>query len=547
MKKFCIIAIICALCLTTLLAGCKKDESTLPSFAGELSVSNNILTWAEQEGATSYAVRVKYDDYNGYEVPVLGTSYPLTLYKEGSYVLTVRAVTSSGYTEYSAPYTYTVSKDVIVTPTDEEGVVLRGDGSKDNPLLIYTAKELDTITTGTAKDESGTKRQLYYRLESDIDLAGAEWKPIGDHTAPFGGVFDGNGHTISHWVQTKAYDSASYYNNGFFGRVADAVIVNLTLTDFSINPGVVNYTIDIGGLVGSANNTTIENCAVDGTIVLNRTLEAAEKARVGMLLGHASQASVSTRIERCTTKGSINVRFAGVYAGGLIGVVSPSHAHIYNNYADVDITLFGTAVTNKTTKSYTYGGQLIGFVSSVGDIDGNVGVGRVQVGARDGTPVEYIGKGVMGSVYHPNTTSGIVFTNVYFDYTALDVTLGDPFDTEEEIAQYYAVGGGVTKQNDATSVYARTLEELGDPNKVSGLDMDVWEIVDGVLRLKAYHSEFYTVTYQVGDEVIGTQVVLKGQPATCPFDYKGTAVVFVKWDYDDAPITQDTIINAITR
>ena len=77
--------------------------------------------------------------------------------------------------------------------------------------------------------------------------------------------------------------------------------------------------------------------------------------------------------------------------------------------------------------------------------------------------------------------------------------------------------------------------------------MGVWEVVDGALRLKVYRSEFYTVTYQVGDEVIGTQVVLKGQPATCPFSYQGDAVVFVKWDYDDAPITQDTIINAIIR
>lgn len=37
----------------------------------------------------------------------------------------------------------------------------------------------------------------YYRPRKwETNLTGVEWKPVGTNTAPFYGIFDGNGHTI---------------------------------------------------------------------------------------------------------------------------------------------------------------------------------------------------------------------------------------------------------------------------------------------------------------------------------------------------------------
>ncbi|MBO4534886.1 MAG: hypothetical protein J5755_02985, partial [Clostridia bacterium] len=385
---------------------------------------------------------------------------------------------------------------------------------------------------------------------ADIDLSGAEWTSIGNHSEPFEGIFDGNGFAISGWVQTKAYDTTNDLVNGLFGHARNATIVNLTIRDFAIDPGQISYTVNIGGLVGEGTNVVIENCLVQGTITVNRTLETSEKVRVGMIIGQASQNSVQpTRIERCTALGTINARYAMVYAGGIVGLSSSSRNQFFNCYADVDVTAFGTAPNTASTKAFAYAGQLVGYLSNVGDFDGCVGVGHVEAGARDGTPVGNIGKGVMGSTYHPesSTTGGLRFTNVYFDYEALGLELDEDYPTEAALADRYAVGGGIVKQYRYTTVYARTRAELGDPALVDGLNMDVWQIVDGVLSLRPYHSEFFTVTYQVADEVIGTQVVLKGQPATCPFTYEGTEYVFLRWDYDDAGIQADTTIQAIIR
>lgn len=531
------------------LAGCNAQPVGTP-FVGEAQVDANVLSWPAQEGAESYSVRVLYDARNGYEVPVRGTTYPLSLYHEGTYTISVRAKTADGYTAYSAPVTYVVDKDVPVTPTEDESIVLRGDGTKDSPLEIYTGKELATIKSGKARNEDGTERQLYYRLMADIDLAGAEWTSIGTHSESFEGIFDGNGHTVSNWVQTKSYDTNDYQVDGLFGHATNAIIVNLTVRDFAIDPGQINYTVSIGGLVGSGTNVVVENCHAVGSITVNRTLESSSKVRIGMIIGHASQNSTQhTRIERCTAYGTIDARYALVYAGGIVGVSSSSRNDFLNCYADVDVTAFGTAANTSANGAFAYAGQLAGYLSDVGEFDGCVGVGHAQAGARDGTRVENVGQGVIGATFRSSSTGagGIRFTNVYFDYEALGLSLGEDFPDEASLAEYYALGGNIHQQYRYTTVYARTRAELGDPALVEGLDMDVWQIVDGELSLGPYHSEFYTVTYQVGDEIIGTQVVLKGQPATCPFSYEGTEYVFLRWDYDDAGIQADTTIYAIIR
>jgi rhodanese-related sulfurtransferase len=146
-----------------------------------------------------------------------------------------------------------------------------GTGEPNDPYLIYTAEHLNTI--GTEPNDW----EKHFRLMADIDLAGflydaALIAPDGDPCDPafvgtsFMGVFDGNGHAISHLTIL----GGGYL--GLFGRTeSGAVVDNLGLIDANI--AGTDY---VGGLAGF-NKGRITTSCVTGTISGNK--------RVGGLTG----------------------------------------------------------------------------------------------------------------------------------------------------------------------------------------------------------------------------------------------------------------------
>ena len=115
-----------------------------------------------------------------------------------------------------------------------------GDGSEKNPYQIKTAAQLRKLSADCAKGIH--YREVHFRLENDIrfnknvldengELNGIvlkfeQWVPIGkDYSTPFGGYFDGNGHTIYGLVCTDS----SYEYVGLFGNCM--TVTNLTIKD----------------------------------------------------------------------------------------------------------------------------------------------------------------------------------------------------------------------------------------------------------------------------------------------------------------------------
>lgn len=136
-----------------------------------------------------------------------------------------------------------------------------GAGEPNDPYLIYTAEHLNAIGAHPADWTS------HFKLAADLDSsrpASIPFTIIGaDEDHAFAGVFDGDGHTISHF-HYDSVDAASYV--GLFGYVsgAHARIKNVLL----VEPEVwVPNGNNVGALVGYLNEATVADCSVQGGTV----------------------------------------------------------------------------------------------------------------------------------------------------------------------------------------------------------------------------------------------------------------------------------------
>ena len=78
---------------------------------------------------------------------------------------------------------------------------------------IYTAQDLSNM-----RDDLTGK----YILMSDLDLtaftaAGNGWTPVGTETAPFAGILDGNGHSVTGLRIYRSYLNTESFVGGLFG------------------------------------------------------------------------------------------------------------------------------------------------------------------------------------------------------------------------------------------------------------------------------------------------------------------------------------------
>ena len=144
-----------------------------------------------------------------------------------------------------------------------------GNGTPDEPYLIYTADQLDSI--GVNPGDWHT----HFMLMADIDLfvyQGNSFHLIGNDSQPFNGVFDGNGHTITNFTYVvtgseNQSDETVIAGIGFFRNVNGpyAIIRDLGLIDPNIHPASTcsKQVESVGALVGYFGIGLISNCYVE--------------------------------------------------------------------------------------------------------------------------------------------------------------------------------------------------------------------------------------------------------------------------------------------
>ncbi len=204
---------------------------------------------------------------------------------------------------------------------------LNGLGSIDNPYLIKTVEDLKIMK------DYGDAAHLNFRLENDLDLGGETWTDdIGSIDAPFKGVFDGNGHSISNYKMLL-----DDIPRGIFAVVGGSGEIR--------NLGVSNVVFEhewfrreAGGIVGRlTDNATVSSCYAKNMSATRITDNADETYAVGGLIGCINSSGASL-----LNSYAYNCDFANSmvdHDGGLVGVVEAYNV-ISNCYTNTNTMRF---------------------------------------------------------------------------------------------------------------------------------------------------------------------------------------------------------------
>ena len=168
---------------------------------------------------------------------------------------------------------------------EDLGYSIQNDGS----YTVYNANGLMNI----AELVNGGKTDINITLDTNIDLTGKDWTPIG--TSPrnsYNGTFDGGGHTITGLTVTTNDQHA-----GLFGRLGKAgKVKNVVMEGVQIT---CNHRLGYAGGVAGYSDGTIENCSVSGSV--------SGTAFVGGVVGAQWGVSTTGCSSSATVKGTLNV------------------------------------------------------------------------------------------------------------------------------------------------------------------------------------------------------------------------------------------------
>ena len=218
-------------------------------------------------------------------------------------------------------YTYTVSLAAAKDP----GYTIEGNGS-------YTVTSADGLMN-IAKLVNGGKTDINITLDTDIDLTGKDWTPIGtDYDNSYKGTFDGGGHTITGLTFTTNDEYAGLF--GWLNRAG--TVKNVVMEGVQITSNQI-YGGSIGGVVGYGWGT-IENCSVSGSV--------SGTVYVGGVVGVQIGGSITGCSSSATVKGTVDV-------GGVAGQTNSS-ATLTACYAT------GNVIIEMDPKKNIAGGSLVG-------------------------------------------------------------------------------------------------------------------------------------------------------------------------------------------
>lgn len=213
----------------------------------------------------------------------------------------------------------------------------------DEPQEITSLQDLedfrDAVNSGNKYKGSNNKMVT---LTTDLDLSSIDnWTPIGTSVHPFDGIFNGGGHVIKN---LNVSGNSNY--NGLFGYAIKATIYNMHLlnptvsgpdyvgtvvgyvdgdshiTDILVtsdcdgNDGYTAKATDgsVGGIVGRANNATIERCLFNGWVK--------GTGRTGGIIGNVNtnvtiiDCSASDFVQNTKNVSDVALPFTGGIVGG---------------------------------------------------------------------------------------------------------------------------------------------------------------------------------------------------------------------------------------
>ena len=230
--------------------------------------------------------------------------------------------------------------------------------SNTKTYTVYNANGLMNI----AELVNGGKSDINITLDTDIDLTGKDWTPIGtDYDNSYKGTFDGGGHTITGLTFTTNDEYAGLF--GWLNRAG--TVKNVVMEGVQITSNQI-YGGSIGGVVGYSWGT-IENCSVSGSV--------SGTVYVGGVVGAQIGGSITGCSSSATVKGTVDV-------GGVAGQTNSS-ATLTACYATGNVTIeinpakniAGGSLVGMNAGSSLLACYATGNVTSTGSSTGQVHIG----------------------------------------------------------------------------------------------------------------------------------------------------------------------------
>jgi hypothetical protein len=212
-----------------------------------------------------------------------------------------------------------------------QGKYSGGSGTAQDPYQIVTAADLILLGETPGDDDK------HFILTTDVDLdpklpsrkvfdkaviaPDTNDTQSGFQGTSFTGVFDGDGHTISHLT----VEGTGYV--GLFGRLGfGGVVKNLSLPDVTI-AGSGNY---VGGLVGYNETGTVTQCYSTGAIKGKDYVGGLVGGNAGTVARGLVREDFHSTVADCYSTGTVS---GGSTVGGLIGANSHTVTHCYSTGA----------------------------------------------------------------------------------------------------------------------------------------------------------------------------------------------------------------------
>lgn len=272
-----------------------------------------------------------------------------------------------------------------------------GEGTKSNPYLISNINDL--IELSDAMLSGSNARDSYFKLTTDIDLEETEWKPIGNRTIGFNGVFDGNGKKIT----IKKFASGNIF--GLFG-IADS---SSTIKNLIVR-GIIDIKVDTDeevyfGLVAGKSEGTIENCITEGSVTL--IVNTPKDFYFGGVMGFGRGS-----FSYIQNDASLSLTRAGQGYTALGGIVGSSRGNIallsnITNTGTIDANIDGRILAGGITGEYGFGPNIYNALNQ-----GNISI----VDRKIDDKIRVATGGITGEIRESNIDMALNKGKVYMSY-----------------------------------------------------------------------------------------------------------------------------------
>lgn len=399
-------------------------------------------------------VCVYYCDFQNnkinYRVPVDGTADSSTI-NLGGWVAALRNGTAVALRAVKT--VITLEEGALRFP-EKETLSLSGSGTQSDPYLLKTASDFKALSQSVR--DGNRYAGKYFALANNIDLGSLSYtyEPIGSESAPFAGIFDGKGYSVT-GLQA---DGRGFPDVGLFGylsqggriehlRITGMVLRSSgatlgavcstsygTITDCHVSARLVGTGEVMGGIVGQSvgkidgcsfsgtidgagciagiaglNYGQISNCHTIGTIQLtgmNSSMYHQAAGIAGQMITPLDSATAS--ITDCYVGGAVSDSYGYSGVGGVVCLAAKSTVERCFNTAAV-------SSYHRNTENDIYAGGIAAWAQAA----------TIRDCFNAGTVIKSLGTGVKGS----EMVGGIVgYLSVSYTYTSTGVTINNVSD-----------------------------------------------------------------------------------------------------------------------